>query len=47
MFIYDKTSASQQLAHAPPVTLTTNDSVLPDTGMTIMFLFQKLFKTSL
>ena len=35
-------SVSQGLGYAPPVTLTTNGSVLPVPGMAIMSLFQKV-----
>ena len=34
-------SVSQGLGYAPPVTLTTNGSVLPVPGMTIVSLFQR------
>ena len=34
-------SVSQDLGYAPPITLTTNGSVLPVPGMATMSLFQK------
>ena len=35
-------SVSQGLGYAPPVTLTTNGSVLPVPGIALTFLFQKV-----